>query len=61
MKRVFVTISILLSVMTAFSQQIYNIKTSDTEDGSIKSEANYKNGELKGKVKEYKKGEKVVE
>lgn len=33
MKRVFVTISILLSAMTAFSQQIYNIKTSDTEDG----------------------------
>ena len=31
------------------------------EDGSIKSESIYKNGELKGKVKEYKKGIKMPE
>ena len=31
------------------------------EDGSIKSESNYKEGKLKGKVKEYKKGERFVE
>ena len=51
MKRIFVTISILLSAMTAFSQQIYNIKTSDTEDGryeqyfgTIKVSGNVLNG-----------------
>lgn len=30
------------------------------EDGSIKSECTYKDGEVKGKVKEYKQGEKRV-
>lgn len=31
------------------------------EDGSIKSEAKYKEGKLKGKVKEYKQGKKFAE
>ena len=30
------------------------------EDGSVKSECTYKNGEIKGKVKEYKAGEKFM-
>jgi antitoxin component YwqK of YwqJK toxin-antitoxin module len=31
------------------------------EDGSIKSECTYKNGEVKGKVKEYEAGKKFME
>ncbi|MBR5603801.1 MAG: hypothetical protein IKW51_06295 [Bacteroidales bacterium] len=31
------------------------------EDGSIKSECTYKNGEMKGKVKEYKQGAKFLD
>lgn len=31
------------------------------EDGSVKTESTYKNGELKGKVKEYEKGKKTIE
>ena len=30
------------------------------EDGSLKTEANYKKGELKGKVKEYPQGKKFL-
>jgi antitoxin component YwqK of YwqJK toxin-antitoxin module len=31
------------------------------EDGSVKSECTYKNGEIKGKVKEYEAGKKFME
>ena len=45
-----------------FSNNVANgLATEYYEDGSVKSECTYKNGEVKGKVKEYKKGEKKIE
>ena len=51
-----------LKTSKMFSNNVANgLATEYYEDGSVKSECTYKNGEVKGKVKEYKKGEKKIE
>ena len=51
-----------LKSVKMFSENVANGSAYELyEDGSIKSECTYKNGELKGKVKEYEQGKKFME